>query len=188
MTRNIFELRQGVVNDVANNMPGLPVIGRVAILPHAGRFTSEELDRIGAKAPCIFISTGMLANVGSDSLGDNAEVAFTAIIVTKDIPKIKRDASSMALANIFAVHLTENTWGMDESRRYPEKINGRNLYASKLDKKGIAMWGFTWSQWMTIGGIADTTDLASFITYHAEHSLVPGGDEPAAIDQVTLPQ
>jgi len=186
--KNLFELRQGVIDDIANNMPGVSDIGSVSVLPYAGRFSIEELKRIGTKAPCIFISTVALANVGNDSMGDHAEIAFAAIIVTKDTPKITRDASSMALANVLAVHLTENLWGMDESRRYPEKISGRNLYATKIDKEGIAMWGFTWSQWMTIGGIADTTDLASFITYHAEHSLVPGSDEPDAIDDITLPQ
>lgn len=34
----------------------------------------------------------------------------------------------------------------------------------------------------------DMTTLNAFTTYHAEHSLAPGADEPQAIDEVTLPQ
>ncbi len=188
MTRSVLELRQGVIDDIANNMPGVSDIGRVAIIPHAGQFTADEIKRVGAKAPCIFISTIAMANIGNDSLGDHAEIAFAAVIVTKSTSAIRRDLSAMALANTFAVHLTENCWGMDEVRRKPQKVNGRNLYTAKMNKEGVAMWGFTWSQWMTIGGLGDPASLAAFLTYNADHSLAPGTDEPAAIDQVALPQ
>lgn len=33
----------------------------------------------------------------------------------------------------------------------------------------------------------DAGSLADFITYHADHRLVDGGNEPSAIDEVTLP-
>ncbi|MEW6647192.1 MAG: hypothetical protein AB1450_08345 [Pseudomonadota bacterium] len=34
----------------------------------------------------------------------------------------------------------------------------------------------------------DESTLSDFLLFHAEHSLAPGDDEPAAIDEVNLPQ
>jgi len=163
--RNLFELRQGVIDDIANNMPVIAALGNVVVKPHAGKFESKELKSIGAKAPCIFISTGALGGIDSDALGDYADIAFAAIIVTKDKPGIGRDEAAMLLANFLAVHLTDNHWGMDEVRRPPEKVNGRNLYSTALKENAVAMWGFTWSQWMTIGGISDSADFDQFLNH-----------------------
>jgi phage gp37-like protein len=64
----------------------------------------------------------------------------------------------------------------------------QNLFTLPLDKNGVTVYGLTFTLPMPFEEQPGTDTLADFATYHAEHSLVPGDDEPAAIDEITLEQ
>lgn len=64
----------------------------------------------------------------------------------------------------------------------------QNLFSLTLDKQGLTVYPITFEIYMPMTYEADTDAMDAFITYHAEHSIAPGPDEPAAIDNVTLEQ
>lgn len=64
----------------------------------------------------------------------------------------------------------------------------QNLFSVSLNKKGVTVYAATFRVPLSLEYTADETALNEFITYHAEHSMAPGDDEPAAVDIVTLPQ
>ena len=64
----------------------------------------------------------------------------------------------------------------------------QNLFNLALDKQGLTVYAMTFNINMGMDYAINTNALNAFVTYHAEHSLVPGNNEPAAIDNVTLEQ
>ena len=64
----------------------------------------------------------------------------------------------------------------------------QNLFTVSLDKKGISVYAATFTLVLDKSYQANTDAINDFITFNADHSLVPGNDEPAAIDNVTLEQ
>ena len=63
-----------------------------------------------------------------------------------------------------------------------------NLFREAMFDLGGSVYGLTLEVPNMPWPDKNTADLAPFITYHAEHSIVPGDEEPEAIDEVTLPQ
>lgn len=67
--------------------------------------------------------------------------------------------------------------------------NVENLFKEATWQLGGAVYGIALSlPNMPMTYQADLASLAPFLLFHAEHSLVAGEDEPAAIDEVHLPQ
>ncbi|HEY9200766.1 MAG TPA: phage protein Gp37 [Gammaproteobacteria bacterium] len=65
----------------------------------------------------------------------------------------------------------------------------QNLFNLKLDSNGVSVYGITLNLPMPFDDVSEADGaLQNFITYRAEHSLVPGDDEPTAIDEITLDQ
>lgn len=155
---------------------------------HAGRFDLNEIKRIATKAPALYLSISQIENINDDGNEINATIHWVAFIITRDIPGTERDVSALAYVQALISLLPGNNWALDETETTPKKINAKNLYTANIDKKGIAMWAVSWSQRMMIGTELDLTILNNFVTYHAEHSLVEGPDEPAAIDNQNIPQ
>lgn len=62
------------------------------------------------------------------------------------------------------------------------------LFNLAMDKQGLTVYAMTFNIDLSMEYAINTDALNAFVTYHAEHSLVPGNDEPAAIDNVTLEQ
>lgn len=63
-----------------------------------------------------------------------------------------------------------------------------NLFSIRVDKVGAALYAATFEIPLPLDYELDLAGLNNFETYHAEHSLAPGADEPAAIDEITLEQ
>ena len=178
---SLLDLRQAIVDDLQANIPDLKECAG-----HAGRFDREEIRRIAHKSPAVFVAC-LAASETEDEGGEiESDLRWGAFIVAKDQRAVKRDEVALALLQALLLHLPGNRWNVEAGR--PENIAAQNLYSGKIDKLGIAMWGVSWSQRMTLGAALDETTLAVFATLHTEHSLVPGVDEPAAIDDVILEQ
>jgi len=64
-----------------------------------------------------------------------------------------------------------------------------NLFSKKFDEAGAQVHAITFVlPNLSFNYQPDMTALGNFVTYHAEHSLVAGDDEPTAIDHITLEQ
>ena len=66
----------------------------------------------------------------------------------------------------------------------------KNLFSMQIEEAfNAALYAITFElPNMPFPDEFDPTTLDDFITYHGEHSMAPGDDEPAAIDNVTLEQ
>lgn len=179
---SLITLRDAIAAELAAAIPELKTCEG-----HGGRFDLQELRRVAAKAPAVFVAC--LGFGDAEEEGDTtAELSWAAYVVTKDAPGKPRDEAALAIAQALAVHIPGNRWGLDDAEGRPEGIRGQNLYSDRLDKQGVAMWAISWRQRMNLGGAVDSAELAAFVTFHAEHSMAPGDGEPAATDEVTLPQ
>lgn len=66
--------------------------------------------------------------------------------------------------------------------------NVENLFSLHLEtREAAAIYAAVFEVPLPMDYELDLSTLADFTTFHAEHSL-PGADEPAAVDEVTLPQ
>jgi len=64
----------------------------------------------------------------------------------------------------------------------------QNLFTVPLDKQGVTVYAATFTIMLEKSYQADTSAMNDFATFNADHSLVPGADEPAAVDNLTLEQ
>jgi len=183
---SLLDIRQGIADNLQAHLNelGLSVVN---VHVHAGRFDVEELQKISAKAPAVFLACMGLADADdSNHAGITGKTAWAAIVVTKDTPKAMRDEYALSLVNALLLHIPGNEWSLDATTGRPEKINGRNLYSAKTQKFGIALWGVTWQQNFSIGGLGDPATLHTFDIWHADHQLADG-HEPAATDHYQYP-
>lgn len=177
----MIAFRDAVVADLKTNVTGLKTCET-----HAGRFDLGELKRIALKSPAVLVSIlgfGNAKDVGGELL---TPLQMSAFVVTRDQPSIARDSSVLAIVKAVSIRISENDWGLNAQR--PQAIKGQNLYSGKIDKKGVALWAITWRQEVNLGNELDEATLNAFVTLNIDHSLAPGTDEPAAIDDVTLEQ
>ncbi|MDH5185173.1 MAG: DUF1834 family protein [Gammaproteobacteria bacterium] len=178
----LLELRAAIVANIKAAFPTLKTCDG-----HAGRFDLTELKRISTRAPAVYVAC--LAIGSAEENGDiSAEISWAAYVITRDEPTVKRDESALAIVHALIAHIPGNRWELDDAETRPVAIRAQNLYSASIDKQGIAMWAITWRQQMNLGGAVNLAELNAFVTVHADHSLAPGNDEPAAIDEVTLEQ
>lgn len=68
-------------------------------------------------------------------------------------------------------------------------VTGGNwLNDKRVSRAGLTVGAVNIEGKVTVPDAIDAETLNAFLVYRAEHSLAPGGDEPAAIDEVNLPQ
>ncbi len=149
-----------------------------------GRLTDQILDRWMTVTPAIYV-----AFVGGREAGDYQDATFNANWVVYVVTNPKNDERVIGPDDILNIivpllhgHTFDDVGTLRASRIDP-------LFSIKKDKKSIRVHAVT----LTIPNFvfeyqADLTALSDFETYHAEHSMAPGDDEPAAVDDVTLPQ
>lgn len=152
-----------------------------------GQLDQALIKAMAATTPAVYISflggrsnnSTWLANWGlyvSTGLGDH---------------KIRRqgDASIIGayeIINLLISYFDGHTVPEVGSLRF-ERV--QNLFNLKLDSYGVSVYGITFTLPMPFNDASAAGDaLQNFVTYHAEHSLAPGDDEPAAIDEITLNQ
>jgi len=149
-----------------------------------GRLTDEILNRWMTTTPAVYV-----AFVGGRESGNNQDATFNASWVVYVVTDPKNDARVIGpddILNVIVPQLHDNTI-QDVGTLRANRID--NLFSIKKDKKGARVHAVT----LTIPNFAfeytmDLDALSNFKTYRAEHSIVPGDDEPAAVDEVNLPQ
>jgi len=149
-----------------------------------GRLTDQILDRWLTTTPAIYV-----AFVGGREAGDYNDATFNANWVVYVVTDPNNDARVLGPDDILNVimPLLHGANITDVGTLRASRID--NLFSIKKDKKGARVHAVT----LTIPNFAfeytmDLNALNGFVTYHAEHSMAPGEDEPAAVDNVTLDQ
>jgi len=149
-----------------------------------GRLTDEILNRWMTTTPSVYV-----AFVGGREAGDSNDAAFNASWVVYVVTDPKNDARVLGPDDILnvMVPVLHGATITDVGTLRASRID--NLFSIKKDKKGARVHAVT----LTIPNFTfeytmDLNALSNFKTYHAEHSMAPGNDEPAAVDNVTLDQ
>ncbi|WP_172597729.1 phage protein Gp37 [Sulfuriflexus mobilis] len=157
----------------------------VDVHEHAGRFDKNELGRIAAKAPAVFLAMLNVTDMRKE-MGEVAGVVrWGVFVITKDTSTKSRDDIGLEVVQVLTDLITDYDFGLEAQPA--ERFNINNLYRGGIAKKGVAMWAGEWTQLMNIGTPFDINTLNDWLVWNAEHSLAPGEDEPAAIDKVTAP-
>jgi len=147
-----------------------------------GRLDDAMLKRFLIKQPAVYFTfVGGRSTTASDVFRIDAN--WVAYIVTGSRQhEISPEQIISALAPLLNGHTIKGVGTIFCNRV-------ENLFSISKDRKAARIHAIS----LTIpnysfGYEADMSDLENFITYHAEHSLTEGDAEPAAIDEITLPQ
>lgn len=180
MSGDLVSAREAIVAAIEANVPSLRTCES-----HGGRFDRGELQRIGRKAPAVFVAA--LSVPGLEEMGGAvpANLRWGAYVITRDTPQAGRDVAVLDYTEALLRLVRDNRWGLDGAQK-PTKVSADNLFSGKLDSSGIAMWAVTWDQQLHLTP-KPISELADFELYHATHE-VGGTDTQNAIDEVTLPQ
>ena len=177
----LLDLRESVRLTLASAVPGL-----VKVQTHGGRFDIDALRNYTTLAPCAVVSVLDMPAVtleGSQLVGD---VSWGVFIITKDVGVTKRDALALALVEAcFTTIRPGQTWGSSDTHA-AEKLKASNLFSTKIDGMGIALWAVTWRQKLDLVTF-DFSTLDDFLTYNVKYDLEESADEAyEAEDTVTL--
>ncbi|CUR45508.1 hypothetical protein BN2364_1067 [Alloalcanivorax xenomutans] len=181
---SLISIQQAIVDGFKAALPALQTCER-----HGGRFDAGELNRISRRVPALFVASLNIGDVRSGHDGLSCDVTYGAFLITKDQPGQSRDLVSLALLDAALKTVADNRWGLDAAETLPANISASNLYGANIDRQAVAMWGITWRQRMNAGSDVDDSELADFLTFHADYDVAPGVDDnPIATDHVALPQ
>ena len=177
-------LRQAVVATLDAATPK-----QVTCAAHGGRFDLNELKRVSAKAPALFVAVLGFGDLKESHGEYEAVVSWAAFVVTRDAPRVHRDKAAVALVDALALIVPDNTWGTDACLNTPQNVRGDNLFNSTVDKAGVAMWAVSWRQSMRFAQAMTEEALASLDLFEIFDAKYPVADDaPVAEDNVTLPQ
>lgn len=176
---SLSALRAAVVADLAAAVPELRTCAA-----HGGRFGLPDLKRVAARAPAVLVAClGVVDAVAGH--GDTVVMArWAAFVLVTDRPGAARDEGALLLVAEVLRRLAGNRFG-DAAENIPRELRAENLYSGPLDQQGVALWGVTWRQPVSLA--ADTGALADFLRFYADYDLAAPDGQIDATDHVTLP-
>ena len=162
----------------------------IDILP--GQWTVETLKQIATKAPAIYFAWlgGRGKGNSSDAMLNDVWVAYVIANHASGFAAQRRgDSKQIGCAEMLDTIIpTVHGYKIDDVGTFKFQ-RAQNLFNFRDGKsKGITVFAATFEMQRTLPFTVDLSTFDNFETYHAEHSMAPGDDEPAAIDDVTLPQ
>jgi hypothetical protein len=173
--------RQAIVDGLKAALPG------VTVAAHRGRFDSAaEIQRFAVKAPQVLVACVGFKPVSSGGGLVQLRGRWVVFVITKDAPKLERDAGALALAEAIELCVEGNTWALD-SLSAPTDIEARNLYSGAIDKNGVALWAVTFDQ-VDSSPAVDESTLAAFLTFHQDIDVAPADGQIDITETDTLPQ
>ncbi len=154
-----------------------------------GRMSLSVLKKIAARAPAVYVAY-LGGNKSGPAVRDTAthRAVFAIYIVTDRTDGRRGSGRKIGAYDIINTLVPAlNDHSVPEVGTLESKAV-ENLFSVELDRSGVSIYAATFQIPMTFDYQLDETALDNFITYHAEHSMTPGDDEPAAIDSVQLTQ
>lgn len=165
----------------------------IKIASHGGEFdTEKEVDRWAANAPAILIAV-LKADVENLGGEPHAHCVLGAFCITKDKPAVMRDAGALVLISNVMHYLKQSAaprWSGVETQGLKNVI-ARNLYHTKFDEKGLAIWGVFFEQAVKLDAPI-VVELPDANLVHVDYDIYPRdngaplGEVPDAADDIAL--
>lgn len=154
-----------------------------------GGWTMDTLQRALQFAPGIYVAFHGMAAGQTEGYHDGR---FTVYAVTKGADEAARRRGTPRVIGAYDIVevMVQVLDGLQVHDVATAAVTGvENLFRDAMFELGGTVYGVNVTlPNMPLPFEADPDTLADFVTFRAEHSMAPGDDEPAAIDQVTLPQ
>lgn len=162
-----------------------PIVAGLGALPgvksceaFGGRFDQAALERFGAAAPAIRVAVLRIASIAWIDTGElDATVEVAAFIVTRDEPRLPRDAAALALVQNVLVAVHAGRWGV-KAVQAARPAKAENLYSGALQKNGVALWGVTWTTKLRMGVNAYAAATGSVEIWAGDEQLGTLGETP----------
>lgn len=174
------ELELELVEEIDKSLLGQR-LKEVAVLP---RITADIVKILATTAPAVYVSArDLLVN------GARATVKLDVLCLARNArgrtEERHGDGKTLGLYQILDGLLALTGPGSTHGFK---AIDARMDRSPEWEAAGLAAASLTVEVSDTVPAEIDAATLAPFLLFHAEHSLVAGENEPAAIDEVTLPQ
>jgi hypothetical protein len=139
-------LLNDIVTDLRNRFPELKTCE-----VRDGGIDPEELARVAARTPAMFVSVVAIPTV--ESVGTEQTDALMELsidVVTKSAPQLPRGAAARNLVDALLGLLPNARWGMTGVGEV-SAVTAENHYSKILDGAGVALWSVTWRQVNRLG-------------------------------------
>lgn len=169
-----------LIAEIKNSLLG-PRLKTVDILP---RITPEVIKTFAPSAPAVYVVTRDV-RVNAHRAAATIDVLCLARNARGHVETRHGDGKTIGLYEIVDALLALTG---------PGSKHGFKATAARIDTdpvweaSGLGAASLTIEVHETVPAEIDADSLAPFLLFHAEHSLVAGENEPAAIDEVALPQ
>lgn len=151
MSATIRHLSEAVVARLREHLPGVR-----SVEIHGGTFDLEEVRRIAATAPSLWLAAAGVDKARRNPAGAiELPVNFALVIVTKDaaqqgVGRVRRDQAAEALATAAMMLIDRSRFGL-AGVGAPEELRATNEFSGEVDKAGVALWQVTWTQAIAFG-------------------------------------
>lgn len=176
----LAELEQGLLDAIAGSALG----ARLKKYDFLSRITPEVMKSLAPTAPAVYVATRDITVTGH-----RAEVTIDALCLARNArgatEALHGDSRVIGLYEIVDALLA--LMGPGKQHGYTA-TGARNDRDPLWDAAGLNAAIVTVKAQAAVPAEIDSASLGPFLVFHAEHSLVAGGNEPAAIDEVPLPQ
>lgn len=178
MTASIRSLSEAVVARLRDNLPNVR-----SVEIHGGTFDLEEVRRISATAPSVWLAAAGVGKSRRNSAGQiELPVNFAAVIVTKDtaqqgVGRVRRDQAAEALATACMMLIDRSRFGLSGVGA-PEDLRATNEFSGEVDKAGVALWQVTWTQAIGFGEDFEPAVAALSKLWVNEEEFGPGVEPP----------
>jgi phage gp37-like protein len=142
---SIIQYRTNIINKLKASFPQLR-----DVLPHPGKFTLEDFERLCLRAPAAYVA--IIGAPGKEKLGTGQvlfDVNVGVFIATKGRMQENADVSGWNVAETIAALAM---WNYFNSPVFPaQNVEIDNLWTSELDKNQVCIMGVAWDTQVMIG-------------------------------------
>ncbi len=154
---------------------------------HDGDFDADAIERYGKRANAIILTANGGKSVRYGGLVNETHVYDLFIMTKGKTVRTRRRAIKLIYEHLLKL-LHDNAWTTDECIKTPEKVQSKNLFGSKIDEMGLALWVVRWDQLVQIPYTEDASQLNDFATLYANYLRVGESDpdNTTTEQQITL--
>lgn len=138
---NYLDIRNEAIRLIQGGFPK-DRFKNLKVVPHAGRFTEQEIRRLATQAPAVLTSL-MQINDGEGT--DNSECRFVSWVLVRanNADKIYDEGLKLTSVLIPVIRTVPNKSAYNATD--VADIEAENLYTGTLDSINISMWAVSWT-------------------------------------------
>jgi hypothetical protein len=152
----------------------------------SGRFSPASVNRVAASAPAVMLTVLGVSGMAPAPDGTRAALRMAAYLLVKDgrgsdQRRVNRDLEALRYAGgMLELLNNEQLWPLES----PQQVTGDNLYSSS-EQSGVALWGISWSQDVTLGTTA-LQELNEFLSAGVRWDVFPADGQPEMQETITV--